>query len=74
MKVRVGTVAVFNTAGGTGRDVIEACGDDIAGHDPFAPASSARERVLFQLHERATDRVAVRLDKAVIVSDQRLEC
>src|SRR6266851_1068959 len=35
MEVRVGTVSVINAARGTGRDVIETGGDDIAGHDPF---------------------------------------
>ena len=48
VKVRVGTVAVFNSAGGPSGDVIEARGDDIAGHDPFAAASAARERILFE--------------------------
>ena len=64
VKMRVGTIAVLNSAGGPGCDVIEARRDDIAGHDPFAPASAARECVLFQFHERATDCLPVRVDKA----------
>src|SRR5208283_3531695 len=66
VEVRVGTVAVCNSAGRTSRDMIETRCYDIAGHDPFAPTSAARERVLFQLHERVTDRLAVRFDKATI--------
>ena len=72
VEVRVGTVAVFNAAGGTGRDVIEARGDEIAGHDPFATASAPRERIMFELHQCATDCLPVRFDKAAIVSDQPL--
>ena len=72
VEVRIGTVAVFNAAGGTGRDVIESRGDDIAGHDPFAAAAATRECILFELHECATDCLPVRFDKAVIVSDQPL--
>ena len=72
VEVRVGTVAVLNAAGGTSRYMIETCGDDIAGDDPFATASAARECILFELHERSTDCLPVRFDKAVIVSDQTL--
>ncbi len=58
-------VAVFNAGDGTGRDVVEARGNDIARHDPFAAAAATRERILLQLHKRATDRPA-RVDEAGI--------
>lgn len=70
--MRVGTVAVFNSTGRPSSNVIEARGDDIAGYDPFAAASAVRERILFELLECLTDCLTVRLDEAVIVSDQPL--
>ena len=73
VKVRVGTIAVLNSAGGTGCYVIEAGRDDIAGHDPFAPASAARECVLFQFHERPINCLPVRVDEALVVSSQSLD-
>src|SRR5713226_7349523 len=73
VKVRVGTVAVFNSTGRPSGNVIEARGDDIAGHNPFAAASAARERVLFEFSEGAVDCHPVCLDKAGIVSDQALD-
>src|SRR5713101_5338850 len=51
VKMRVGTVAVFNSTGRPSGNVIEARGNDIAGHDPFAPASSPRQRVVLKLLE-----------------------
>src|SRR5712692_3852735 len=72
VEVRVGTVAVLNAAGGTSRDMIETCGDNIAGHDPFAAPAATRECILFEFHERSTDCFPVRFDKAVIVSNQPL--
>ena len=45
VEVRIWSEAVLNAAGGTSRYMIETCGDDIAGHDPFAAPAATRERI-----------------------------
>src|SRR6266849_2747395 len=68
VKMRVGAVAVLDAACGPCGDMIEAGRDDIAGDNPFAPASAARERIRFELFQSAADCLAVCLDQAVIAS------
>src|SRR5229473_4560735 len=73
VKMRVGAVAVLDAACGPRGDMIEAGSYDIAGDDPFAPASATRQRIVFELFQSAADCFSVCLDKAVIASDQALD-
>ena len=72
VKMRVGAVAVFNSARGAGGDVIEARGDDIVGHDPFAPTAASGKRILLKLFQRAADCFPVSLDYLMIFSNEAL--
>src|SRR5260370_18330276 len=72
VKMGVGAVAVVDAACGPRGDVIEAGGYDIAGDDPFAPASATRQRIVFEFFQSAADCLSVCLDQAVIASGQTL--
>src|SRR5260370_27111199 len=73
MKMRVGAVAVLDAACGPRGDMIEAGSYDIAGDDPFAPASATRQRIVFEFFQSAGDCLSVCLDQAVIAPGQALD-
>src|SRR5437879_11797102 len=73
MEMRVGAVAVISPVGWTGGDGIEACSDDVCGHDPFAAAALARERILLKFSERAADRVVMSLGEPFVAAHQCLD-
>ncbi len=73
VKMGVGAVAVVDAACGPRGDMIEAGSYDIAGDDPFAPASATRQRIVFEFFQSAGDCLSVCLDQAVIAPGQALD-